>query len=187
MTAPLPWAARSSRTVADTDPDGLWTRDLQEPRVPADTYSWLSALRRTAVVKQTAAATANGRQLAVATYVVGPSADEERLHRPLAEYATEQGWRVGRRSFTDESVGAATAIESGFHGACIYAASGFVHGVLTAGRFMITPDAAAYEAILRWLDDRGAFLDYLPATRLKPAARTRPAWYDRAPTETRPL
>ncbi|MFD4795011.1 hypothetical protein [Streptomyces anulatus] len=163
---PLPWLSHTPATPDATpdDPD-LWF-ERPRPRVAPNTASWLSALRRTEFNRQVADAKTRGRTLVVTTYVVGPRSDQDRLRQPLVQYAGEQEWRVHRRSFADESLTEALREGSGLHQACVHASSGYVRGILTAGRFMITPDDAAYESILRWLADRATFLTYpSPLTR----------------------
>lgn len=160
---PLPWLSHTpTATLAEPD---LWF-ERPRPRVAPNTASWLSALRRTEFNRQVADAKARGRTLVVTTYLVGPRNDQDQLRKPLVQYAGEQGWRVHRQCFADESLAEAMTEGSGLHRACVHASSGFVRGILTAGRFMITPDDAAYESILRWLADRATFLTYLsPLTR----------------------
>lgn len=138
----------------------LWWRP-QEPRFRPTIDARLTKLRRR-VFEDALAAIKPGRPIKVTTYVFADcGVDADALHGRLAEYARDRGWFVHRDRFTDQPPTQGLCARPQFHLACRHAGSGFVDGVLAAGRDAMPSTDEAYESYLRWLHRHHAFVAFL--------------------------
>lgn len=145
------------------DPDEWRPWYDNTPRLRLNQDSRLNSIRHGFYEEAISARVEQGRQVRVTTYVLAPrGADAEGVHAALAAHAESLGWRIGAERFTDVPANGRDDARPAFSAACRYAASGFVDGVLTLDRAMVTPNHEAYEAYLRWLHDRLSFLAFVP-------------------------
>ncbi|MFF5020247.1 hypothetical protein [Streptomyces sp. NPDC001165] len=155
------------RPVLADESDEPWALRWRhsEPRFRPTTDARLTALRRS-VFEDALAAIKPGRPIKVTTYVFAECGrDADALHARLAANARDRGWIVHRERFTDHPLTLGQlCTRPQFNLACRHAGSGFIDGVLAAGRDAMPSTDEAYESYLRWLHRHYAFIAFLQPT-----------------------
>ncbi|AKN68736.1 hypothetical protein QR97_01985 [Streptomyces sp. PBH53] len=156
----------------DHGPDDSWWGGVEQSRIPAHRQARLSRLCRSTL--DTAVA-CPGSPYKVLLYTVVSAKDDPRPSLRVAEdYARRQGWRVVGQLVDDGPPDDQLWFREEWQRALKALRGGFVQGVVTADRSVVSRVDDSYEQTLHWFLDHFSFVAHVPPAT---PGRTRRAFH----------